>query len=161
MAQQIGQETIANGLGSPTAQATGSTSYNENASPRELYNQLWEMRRQQAEAAKAESVEQRRERVRSNFLATAQEIQDQQRNRGSTSAESTTPTPAANETSTTQAPKTVQEQNLEYLEQVRRESLNPFTRLLNAVSSGAKNYAAQLASTGANLAEIVAKSAPL
>lgn len=160
MAQQIGQETIANGLGSPTAQATGSTSYNENASPRELYNQLWEMRRQQAEAAKAESVEQRRERVRSNFLATAQEIQNQQRNRGSTSAESTTPTQAANETSTTQSPKTVQEQNLEYLEQVRRESLNPFTRLLNTVSSGVKNSAAQLASAGANLAEVVAKSAP-
>lgn len=160
MAQQIGQETIANGLGSPTAQATGSPTISTQDGPREVYNQLWEMRRQQAEAAKAESIEQRRERVRSNFLATAQEIQDQQRNRGSTSEESTTPTQVENETSTTQAPKTVQEQNLEYLEQVRRESLNPFTRFLNTVSSGVKNSAAQLASAGANLAEIVAKSAP-
>ena len=160
MAQQIGQETIANGLGSPTAQATGSPTISTQNGPRELYNQLWEMRRQQAEAAKAESVEQRRERVRSNFLATAQEIQDQQRNRGSASEESATPTQTVNETSATQAPKTVQEQNLEYLEQVRRESLNPFTRFLNSVSSGVKNSAAQLASAGANLAEIVAKSAP-
>ena len=161
MAQQIGQETIANGLGSPTAQATGSPSYNENASPREQYNQLWEIRKQQAAEA-AESAEQRearRERVRSNFLNTMQEIQDQQRSSGSTSAESTT-FQTANAHSAAQAPKTVQEQNLEYLEQVRRESLNPFTRFLNTVSSGTKNYAAQLASVGANLAEIVAKSAP-